>query len=198
VRDISAIGAVPGLIAFEPCCEREARMAIRWAVEENAESTYLRFVNVPLDLPYTLAADYKLQVGQGTTLRSGEDVAIVGYGTALLSNAYRAAEQLAAEGIDAAVINLPWLNRIDEVWVREALGRCSVVVTLDNHYLEFGQGVMVAAALAGTRARAHVVPLGLTGIPACGSNADVLAHHGLDAASIARVVRDRVTSRVSA
>ncbi len=51
VRDISAIGAVPGLVAFEPCSEREARLAIRWAVEENPESTYLRFVNIPLDLP---------------------------------------------------------------------------------------------------------------------------------------------------
>ena len=37
VRDISAIGAVPGLIAFEPCSEREARLAIRWAVEQNAD-----------------------------------------------------------------------------------------------------------------------------------------------------------------
>ena len=69
VRDISAIGAVPGLIAFEPCSEREARLAIRWAVEENPESTYLRFVNVPLDLPYALPADYALQVGRGVTLR---------------------------------------------------------------------------------------------------------------------------------
>ena len=33
VRDISAIGSVPGLTAIEPCSEREARLAIRWAVE---------------------------------------------------------------------------------------------------------------------------------------------------------------------
>ena len=60
VRDISAIGSVPGLTAIEPCSEREARLAIRWAVEENAASTYLRFVNVPLDLPYALPASYAL------------------------------------------------------------------------------------------------------------------------------------------
>ena len=47
---------MPGLTAIEPCSEREARLAIRWAVEENADSTYLRFVNVPLDLPYALPA----------------------------------------------------------------------------------------------------------------------------------------------
>src|SRR5918992_1074143 len=63
VRDISAIGAVPGLIAFEPCSEREARQGIRWAIEENTASSYLRFINIPLDLPYSLPADYRLQVG---------------------------------------------------------------------------------------------------------------------------------------
>src|SRR5262249_15283977 len=71
VRDISAIGSVPGLTAIEPCCEREARLAIRWAVEANPASTYLRFVNVPLDLPYTLPASYRLDVGRGVTLRDG-------------------------------------------------------------------------------------------------------------------------------
>src|SRR5262249_26320778 len=74
VRDISAIGSVPGLVAIEPCSEREARLAIRWAVEEHAHSTYLRFVNVPLDLPYTLPASYTLEVGRGVTLRDGVDV----------------------------------------------------------------------------------------------------------------------------
>jgi transketolase len=198
VRDISAIGAVPGLVAFEPCNEREARLAIRWAVEEHADSAYLRFVNVPLDLPYSLPADYALRVGRGVSLKPGREVALVGYGTVLLANAWRAAELLAADGLDVAVINLPWLNRIDDEWVREELGRCSTIVTLDNHYLEFGQGVMLAGALARTRIAADVVAIGLTDIPVCGSNADVLAHHGLDAASIARVVRDRQSSRVSA
>jgi transketolase len=195
VRDISAIGAVPGLIAFEPASEREARLGIRWAVEENPDSTYLRFVNVPLDLPYSLPAEYRLRVGRGAALRAGEDVAIVGYGTVLLSNAYRAADLLAGEGINTAVIDLPWLNRIDDEWVREELGRYPVVITLDNHYLEFGQGVMVAAAMARAGARTRIVPIGLTEIPACGSNADVLAHHGLDAASIARVAREHAGSR---
>ena len=198
VRDISAIGAVPGLVAFEPCNEREARLGIRWAVEEHADSTYLRFVNVPLDLPYSLPAGYRLRVGRGVRLKQGREIAIVGYGTVLLANAYKAAELLASDGLDVAVIDLPWLNRIDDEWVRDELGSCSTIVTLDNQYLEFGQGVMLAAALARTRTAVDVVPIGLTDIPACGSNADVLAHHGLDAASIARVVRDRLSSRVSA
>ena len=135
-----------------------------------------------------MPADYTLRVGRGVTLRQGNDVAIVGYGTILLTNAWRAADELAGQGISAAVIDLPWLNRIDDQWVREALGGFKQIVTLDNHYLEFGQGVMIGAALARTGVRAGLTQIGLKEIPACGSNADVLAYHGLDGASIARTV----------
>ncbi|PYR59311.1 MAG: transketolase [Acidobacteria bacterium] len=190
VRDISAIGSVPGLIAIEPCSEREARLAIRWAVEQNAASTYLRFVNVPLDLPYVLPAPYTMHVGRGVTLRAGTEVALVGYGPVLMTNAWRAADELSAHGVSAAVINLPWLNQIDDGWVRDVLGRFPAIVTLDNHYVTLGQGVMVAAALARAGVRADVLSLGLTDVPVCGSHAEVLAHHGLDAQSIARAVRN--------
>jgi transketolase len=135
-----------------------------------------------------MPSGYTLQVGRGVTLRAGTDVALVGYGPILLTNAWRAAEELAAEGVSAAVIDLPWLNRIDEGWVRDALGPFTQIVTLDNHYLEFGQGVMVAAALARTGVTTALTQIGLTEIPACGANADVLAYHGLDGPSIARTV----------
>ena len=195
VRDISAIGSVPGLTVIEPCSEREARLAIRWAVEKNDASTYLRFVNVPLDLPYSLPQSYSLEVGRGVMLREGTDVAIVGYGPVLMSNAWRAADELAAEGVRAAVINLPWLNRIDDGWTRDVLGKFPAVVTLDNHYLALGQGVMVAAALARNGVRAEVRSLGLTDVPACGTNVEVLAHHGLDSSSIASAIRSCIHTK---
>jgi transketolase len=198
VRDISAIGAVPDLTAFEPCSEREARLAIRWAVEENAGSSYLRFVNVPLDLPYALPASYVLQVGRGVSLRSGTDVAFVGYGPMLLSNAWRAADRLAADGVRAAVFNLPWLNRIDDEWISDTLRSFPLIVLLDNQYVTFGQSTMVAAALARTQAGCEVLSLGLTEVPACGSNPEVLSYHQLDEESLTRAVLARLSARVSA
>src|SRR5437763_8161354 len=155
VRDISAVGSIPGLTAIEPCSEREARLAIRWAVETNSASTYLRFVNVPLDLPYVLPDSYTLEVGRGVMLRgdAAADVALVGYGPVLLSNAWRAADTLASAGVRAAVVHLPWLNRIDDTWTCDVLGRFTVVITLDNHYRALGQGVMIAEALARHGAR---------------------------------------------
>ncbi|MCH9010475.1 MAG: transketolase, partial [Chloroflexi bacterium] len=41
LRDISILAQIPALTLFEPCTEAEARMGVRWAVNENAESTYL-------------------------------------------------------------------------------------------------------------------------------------------------------------
>ena len=54
---------------------------------------------------------------------------------------------------------------------------------------------MIAAALARTGVRAEVRSIGLTDVPACGSNAEVLAHHGLDAASIARACTAVLSAR---
>jgi transketolase len=94
-----------------------------------------------------------------------------------------------------AVFNHPLLNRIDEGWIAEALGRFPAVVTLDNHYTTLGQGVMIAAALARNRHRGDVRAIGLTEIPACGTNAEVLGYHGLDVPSIAKVVRSCIHAK---
>ena len=60
------------------------------------------------------------------------------------------------------------------------------MVTLDNHYVQGGQGEMLLAALAELPlARApHVRRLGIRSIPACGANDEVLRFHGLDADSL--------------
>ena len=68
-----------------------------------------------------------------------------------------------------------------------------ILITVNR--LEFGQGVMIAAALARNGVHSDVSAIGLTEIPACGSNVDVLAYHGLDAAGITRSVMSRTAVR---
>lgn len=195
VRDISALAAVPGLVLIEPCCERETRLALRWAVEENAASTYLRLVSIPCDLPFTLPADHALELGRGTVLHEGDDVVVIGYGPVLLAEAYRAAEALASDGIGVRLVNLPWLNRVDGAWLAEAVRGVGHVLTLDNHYVTGGQGEMVAARLAEEELAGDIrlLRLGLREVPVCGTNAEALAHHGLDAASLREAVRALTT-----
>ncbi|MBU1179236.1 transketolase [Patescibacteria group bacterium] len=188
VRDISALGAMPGLTLIEPCNEEEARLAIRWATEENNESTYLRLTNVQMKLPYNLPTNYRLKKGYGIFLTKGKDIAIIGYGPTLLKEAFLAAKQLTKKGLSVALINFPWLNNINSEWLKKLLSY-AMIITLDNHYIAQGQGEMIAGALAKNfKNHPKIISLGVKEIPACGQNDEVLKHHSLDAESIAKKI----------
>lgn len=186
VRDISAVGSVPGLVMFEPSCEEEARLAIHWAVKENPQSTYIRMCNVPAEISYSLPEKYKLEEGKGVMLAKGKDVLFFGYGPIMLEQAMRAKKNLAEKNISAAVVNLPWLNRIDAKWLKELLAGYKLIVTLDNHYTKLGQGEMIASAISKFGGQPKVISFGVEEIPESGQNTEVLKHHKLDADSIAR------------
>lgn len=194
VRDISALGAVPGLRMIEPANERETRAALRWAVEQNDTSTYIRLVSIPVELPFALPDDYDLRFGRGTKLRDGKDVAVVAYGPVMLTQAWLASDRLAEQGMQVSVINLPWLRDIDANWLAEAVGDVRLLVTVDNHYASGGQGEMVVNALAalGSPLATRTLSLAVDRVPVCGTNDEVLAAHGLDATSIARRVEQKL------
>jgi transketolase len=188
VRDIATLGAIPGLVMIEPSSEREVGLALDYLVNGTAESGYLRLVSIPCAVNYELPSDYALVEGQGVSLTEGEDGIIFGYGPVLLPEACQAAKLLREKyNLGLKVINLPWLNRLDADWLRATVQGYTQVFTLDNHYRHGGQGEMIAAQLAelGVPNAPRVVRFGLTEIPACGRNDEVLRHHGLDAESLA-------------
>ena len=117
---------------------------------------------------------------------------VFGYGPWMLANAFEAARQLEEEsGVTVRLVNLPWLNRIDASWLREAVGTCRAVVTLDNHYVHGGQGEMIGAALAelGLASSPRLTRVGVTELPECGTNDEVLAYHRLDITSLVQAFR---------
>jgi transketolase len=187
VRDIALMGSLPGLAAFEPSCEKEAGMAITWAVDENPGSTYLRLISIPCIVPFDLPANYRPVRGRGVTLTEGRDVVIFAYGPVMLAQAVIAARQ-AQGSIGIKVVNMPWLNTFDDVWLKDVVSGARAVITVDNHLLDGGQGERIAARLAAMRDMPPVTRLGITGIPACGRNDEVLRHHGLDAEGLLAAV----------
>ncbi len=191
VRDISALADNPGLIMLEPCNESETRQAINWAVYQNPSSSYIRLVSIPIELPYKLSKKYELTDGKGVKILEGDDAAIISYGPVMLKEAYLASKLLKDEKVGLAVINLPWLNRVDSTWLKRILNPYKTVFTLDDHYTGFGQGTMIAATI--TREfdkKPQVVSFGVEIIPACGTNQEVLKYHGLDAESLAKKIRN--------
>lgn len=176
VRDIALMGSVPGMACVEPASEDEAAAAVRWAVREATGPVYIRLVSVPWPLGFEPEPVGELVPGRGRVARADGDVVLVCTGPVLASQAWR------VDG--AAVVLLPWLRGVDGAWLREVAGERPVVV-LDNHVPDSGQGAAVREALNGP-----VRVFGVEGVPACGTNDEVLRHHRLDAASIA----DRIAS----
>ena len=187
VRDIGALGSVPRLVLAEPALEAEVNALVDYFVNTAAESAYLRLVSVKWPVPFAYPEGQRVEPGRGWTVREGSDIVVFGYGPWLLSNAWHAAEELArTSGVSIRLVNLPWLNRVDAVWLKQAIGSARLVITLDNHYVRGGQGEMIAAALAqlGLDPPVAVTMAGVTELPECGTNDEVLEYHGLDIASL--------------
>jgi transketolase len=191
VRDISALAGVPGLVMAEPSAEAEVQPLLD-ALADGPGSGYLRLVSVKWPLPFAYPAGHRAAIGTGWTAREGADGVIFAYGPWLVANACQAADDVeAATGARLAVVVLPWLNRVDEAWLRGAIGTRRVVITLDNHYVKGGQGEMIAAAIArlSLQPAPLVTSLGVTSLPECGTNDEVLQHHGLDVEGLAQKFR---------
>ena len=195
VRDIAALASVPNLVLAEPCCEAEVGALFETLVNAVDSSSYLRLVSVKWPVPFSYPVDQPVRVGRGWVVREGRDVVVFGYGPWMLANAFAAAAQIEQEsGVTIRLVNLPWLNRVDDVWLRDTIGQCRSIVTLDNHYVRGGQGEMLGAAIAelGLQPGARLTRIGVTELPECGANDEVLAYHGLDVAGLVKALRQGV------
>lgn len=189
VRDISALAAIPGLTLMEPSCEEEVAMLLEWAINTNKASSYLRLVSLPSVIPYHLPAGYIPERGKGVALTEGEGVAVISSGPVMLSSAVQAARKIESEqGVNVRVINLPWLNEVDTDWLKKALTGCTKVLSVDNHYLVGGQGDRIADIIATSHMNVILQRLALRGIPACGTNPEILDAHGMDVAGIEQAI----------
>lgn len=191
VREISALGGIPGLVMVEPCCPEEVEPLFKWCVEKHDGPSFLRLASVPYATDAELPEGYLPAKGRGVELKAGSDGVILAAGLVAVSEALEASRLLAEAGMSYAVVNMPWLNVVDHGWLRELAERFPSLVTVDNHYLAGGQGQMVLAALAtlDRPTKPRTLMLGLDGVPPSGYNDEVLARVGLNGAAIAGRIR---------
>ncbi|MDH7971130.1 pyruvate dehydrogenase complex E1 component subunit beta [Sphingomonas sp. AR_OL41] len=124
--------AVPGLIVIAPYDSADAKGLLKAAIRsedpvvflEN-ELLYGRSFEVPqLD-------DYVLPIGKARIMREGADVTLVSYSIGV-GLALEAAETLAAEGIDAEVIDLRTLRPLDKTTVLASLAKTHRLVVVEE------------------------------------------------------------------
>jgi transketolase len=197
VRDISAVGAIQGLVAISPSTEAEVGRALAWCLHEHRGPAWLRLESTPCEIPFELP-ETPLELGVGSVLREGVDALFIGYGPTLLSEAWRAADLLIEDGLRVGVVSLPWLNQLSSWWLLKTVVGVKHLFSLDNHHIAGGQGDRIADVLAAASGaklpRLH--RFAVEGLPACGGASDVLRRHGLDTYSLRqRVLRALSTPR---
>ncbi|MEA2662924.1 MAG: 1-deoxy-D-xylulose-5-phosphate synthase [Chloroflexota bacterium] len=192
--DIAFLRPLPGMVLMAPKDEAELRQMV-WTAVRYAESgagpiafRYPRGAGTGAAMDGPLA---ELPIGISETLREGADVAILAYGT-IAGPALAAAEALAADGIEATVVNARFAKPLDaERYLALAAG-VGRVLTVEEHAVSGGFGSAVNELFAERGAK---VELEMLGVPDewvdHGAQQLWRGHFGLDAEGIAAAVRRR-------
>jgi transketolase len=186
IRDISLFGALPNFEIVQPCNAAETRMAVEYVVNQSSENCVLRLNIGPSPRAIELPANYRLKQGRGVILEDGNDAVLFAYGPVMLNEALVACELLRARNFYLKVVNMPWLNRIDTEWLREAVGYCPSIYVLEDHAPVGGLGDMLLSTMKRERVF-ETLPFqifAVEGYPACGTPAEALKFHELDGAAL--------------
>ena len=186
-EDIALMRTIPGMVVISPADDVEAKAAVKAAYEHQGP-VYLRFgrLAVPVinDRP-----DYKFEIGKGVVLREGKDLTIIATGLPV-SNCLEAAEKLAADGIDAKVINIHTIKPLDEELVVAAAKETGKVVTVEEHSVIGGLGSAVCDVLA-EKAPTKVMKIGINDtFGESGPAVELIKKYGLDSESIYQKIKE--------
>lgn len=185
-EDIALMRTIPGMVVINPSDDVEAKAAVKAAFEHDGP-VYMRFgrLAVPVinDRP-----DYKFELGKGVVLREGKDVTIVATGLCV-NESLQAAELLAAEGIEAKVINIHTIKPLDEELIVAAAKETGKIVTVEEHSVIGGLGSAVCDALCAGYP-APVLKIGVQDtFGESGPAVQLIKKYGLDGESIAAKVK---------
>ena len=186
-EDIALMRTIPGMVVMCPADDIEAKAAVRAALEYEGP-VYIRFgraaCTVINDKP-----DYKFEIGKGSIVREGKDVTIVATGI-MVDSAIGAAEMLAADGIDAEVINICTIKPIDRDIIINSARKTGKVVTCEEHSVIGGLGSAVCEVLS-EECPVKVKRVGMQdAFGESGSAAELIHKYGLDAEGVYKSVKE--------
>ena len=139
-EDMSIMRAIPKMVCFEPTDATMLAKALPQIIDYPG-AVYIRMFRKKAEKIYDDSLDFKL--GKAVTLKEGKDVTLVASGI-MVGRALKAAEELAAEGITARVVNVHTWKPIDEDAIVESVKATGAVVTCENHSTYGGLGSAVA------------------------------------------------------
>ena len=135
---------VPGLKVAAPWSAADAKGLLRAAIRDPNPVIFLEneiLYGHSFDCP--VAEDFVLPLGKAKIERAGERVTIVAF-SIMVGVAMEAAETLAAQGIEAEVVNLRTLRPLDTATIVESVKRTNRLVTVEEGWPYAGIGAEVA------------------------------------------------------
>jgi len=139
-EDLAIMRAIPGITVVSPGCLWEAEEATA-AIVAWPGVCYLRLDKSSAGR--TNRVDESFELGKIRTLREGRDVTLVATG-GILGGALRAADRLAAAGIEARVLSVPTLRPFDADTIFAACRETGGLLTIEEHVVDGGLGGLVA------------------------------------------------------
>ncbi|MCH4813773.1 transketolase family protein [Halomonas neptunia] len=190
-EDLAIFRGLPNMVLIDPCdaCDVAGMVPEMLAHDGPVYARLLRG-KVPTVLTRH-KPDYKFQLGRAQMIREGRDVLVVSSGI-MTMRALDAAERLAADNVDVAVLHVPTIKPLDvSTIVAAAREGGRLVVTAENHTVNGGLGEAVARELM--LAGVHV-PFRMIGLPDEFLEAGALPTlHDMYGLSVARVA-DQIKS----
>ncbi|GAB2964728.1 transketolase family protein [Streptomyces pseudoechinosporeus] len=181
IEDLAWLRALAEVTVVVPADPAETAEAVRWA-HAHQGPVFLRIGRTPVPV---LDPQVPFNPGRAATLRTGEDITLIGTGTTVALT-LQAADALAARGIRARVLNMSTISPLDEQAVRDAAAQTHGIVTVEEHTVRGGLGGAVAEAVVTNTP----VPMRLLGVPGVfaptGSTQFLFEHFGLTADAVER------------
>ena len=181
---------IPNMKVFAPSDEAELVNGLHTALalEGPVAVRYPRGPGRGVDIP---EQPEMLPVGKARTVREGDDVAILAFGT-MVAQAEAAADALAESGISARVVDMRWAKPLDADAIRQAAGT-RLVVTVEEGVTTGGVGEGILAVLADEGLQVPSLVLGLPDRYIAQGPVPALYHEvGLDGQGIAASVLERL------
>jgi transketolase len=143
LEDIGMMRMLPNMTVIVPADHNQTKQATI-AIAEHNGPVYLRFGR-PV-VPIFVQPDAKFIIGKADVLTEGTDVTIIACGH-LVWKSIEAAQELAAMGISADVINMHTIKPLDEKAILDSVRKTKCVVTAEEHMLNGGLGEAVSQVL---------------------------------------------------
>ena len=156
IEDMGILRTIPNMTVIMPADYHSARKLVRAAAEFDGP-VYLRFTRDAVPVIYDETEEF--EIGKAKQLRAGSDVAIIANGDTVRL-ALEAAEVLAAQGVEARVLDMHTIKPLDEAAVLDCINSIGRIVTVEDHNILNGLGSAVCE-LAAETGRGKVKRLGI-------------------------------------